>query len=234
MCIAIAMVGHILLTMSAIPSVLSHPHGALGCFMIAIIIMGLGTGGFKPNIAPLVAEQIERKQKGLWVKTLKSGERVLVDPAVTVTSVYHWFYLLINVGALAGQIGMAYAERNVGFWLAYLLPTALFALTPIVMIVARKLYVIKPPGGSVLADALKLVWFGMKGRWTLNPWRLYKNAASNDFWESVKPSNIPPEKRPDWMTMDDTWVSEVRRGFKACKLCAPSSLRPRLPSADHQ
>jgi len=40
------------------------------------------------------------------------------------------------------------------------------------------------------------------------------NAA--DFWESAKPSNIRAEDRPKWMTFDDQWVDEVKRGLKAC------------------
>jgi len=36
------------------------------------------------------------------------------------------------------------------------------------------------------------------------------------FWERVKPSNIPASERPAWMTFDDAWVDEVRRGLKAC------------------
>lgn len=35
------------------------------------------------------------------------------------------------------------------------------------------------------------------------------------FWEDVKPSHLGADK-PAWMTFDDAWVDEVRRGFKAC------------------
>lgn len=51
-----------------------------------MIVIGLGTGGIKSNVSPLIAEQYrETKMK---VKTLKSGERVIVDPAVTIQSMY--------------------------------------------------------------------------------------------------------------------------------------------------
>ena len=83
--IAITLVGHILLIFAAIPPVLDNPNGALGCFIIAIIIMGAGTGGFKSNISPLIAEQ----QTGeLHVHTEPSGERVLVDLALTIQRIY--------------------------------------------------------------------------------------------------------------------------------------------------
>lgn len=45
--------------------------------------------------------------------------------------------------------------------------------------------------------------------------RTWKNITAADFWESAKPSKIVGGK-PEWMTFDDAWVDEVRRGFKAC------------------
>jgi POT family proton-dependent oligopeptide transporter len=45
--IFIAIIGHIVLVVSAVPSVLQHPHGAYACFWVGMIIMGVGTGGFK-------------------------------------------------------------------------------------------------------------------------------------------------------------------------------------------
>ncbi|THU77855.1 PTR2-domain-containing protein [Dendrothele bispora CBS 962.96] len=42
----------------------------------------------------------------------------------------------------------------------------------------------------------------------------YKNMRADDFWESAKPSK--QQNRPGWMTFDDQWVDEVRRGIKAC------------------
>jgi len=68
--------------------------------------MGSGTGGFKPNISPLIAEQLPLTK--LAVRVTKKGERVIVDPAVTSSRVYHYFYMFINIGALVGQIGMVW------------------------------------------------------------------------------------------------------------------------------
>lgn len=43
--ILVALVGHTLLTCSAIPSMIAKPQSALGLFAVAIIVMGMGTGG---------------------------------------------------------------------------------------------------------------------------------------------------------------------------------------------
>ena len=93
---------------SAIPGVIEGK-AAIGVFSLSLVIMGIGTGGFKSNISPLIAEQYTRTK--LFVITTKSGERVIVDPSLTTASLYMWFYLFINIGALVGQISMAYAEK---------------------------------------------------------------------------------------------------------------------------
>ena len=40
--------------------------------------------------------------------------------------------------------------------------------------------------------------------------------ARSSFWERTKPSNIA--NPPEWMTFDDAWVEQVRRGLMACKV----------------
>jgi proton-dependent oligopeptide transporter, POT family len=88
----IDIIGHIILVISAIPPVIQNPPGAMAAFVIGIVTMGVGTGGFKPNINPLIVEQLPLER--MRVKTLKSGERVLIDPAVTASRVYHYFYMV--------------------------------------------------------------------------------------------------------------------------------------------
>jgi len=57
MSISVAVIGHVILVISAIPIVIVHPNIAMPCFIIGILIMGVGVGGFKANISPLIAEQ---------------------------------------------------------------------------------------------------------------------------------------------------------------------------------
>lgn len=196
-------------------------------------------GGFKACISPLVAEQY--KVTAPRVKTLKSGERVIVDPSYTtarhvfldlrfdieaivlhsITSIYMWFYLLINVGALVGQIGMTYAEKYVGFWLAYTLPTIVFFLCPIVLWIGRNRYVRSPPQGSVLSSAIHIWGQGLKGTWSWNPVKTWKAWMSPDFWERARPAAVIASHggvRPSWLTYNDVFVDEVRRGLKACQV----------------
>ncbi|KAK1221786.1 hypothetical protein PQX77_015405 [Marasmius sp. AFHP31] len=216
--VLVTLIGHILLIIAAVPGVI-EVRGAVGCFMVALIVMGFGTGMFKSNISPLIAEQYKRTK--LFIRKEKSGERVIVDPAMTIARVYMYFYWFINFGALIGQIGMVYAEKYVGFWLAFTLPTVVFLICPLVLWFGRKRYVRSPPTGSVLSKALRLWKLASKGRWSANPVATYRRLRADDFWESVKPSKLEREgRRPAWMTFDDQWVDEVNRGFKACAVFA--------------
>lgn len=79
---------------------------------------------------------------------------------------------MINVGSLIGSVAMVYAEKYVGFWLAFTLPTIMFALCPLVLFVCRKYYDVTPPTGSVAAKAFKLWGFALQGRWSWNPVKL--------------------------------------------------------------
>ncbi|KAF9004369.1 POT family-domain-containing protein [Cyathus striatus] len=209
--VAIALVGHIILIVSALPGVIEHT-SAVGAFAVALIVTGFGTGLFKANISPLVAEQYRRTK--LFVVTTSSGERVIVDPSLTVSRVYMYFYLFINIGALVGQIGMTYSEKFVGFWLAYTLPTVVFLLCPFIMWFGRNRYVRSPPTGYVLATAIRLWRFAARGRWSWNPVKCIRQLTADDFWENAKPSK--QVEKPRWMTFDDNWVDELNRGLKAC------------------
>lgn len=78
----------------------------------------------------------------------------------------------------------------------------------------KKHYKLAPPTGSVMGKAFKLIRFGIKS----SP---RKNTFKDDgFWERIKPSVLRRNNQPvpDWMTFDDAWVDEVKRGILACKV----------------
>lgn len=182
--IGCALVGHSILVISTIPPVIARNNASVGIFVVGLIIMGVGTGGFKyvfflvenlgaeltrnrSNISPLIAEQY--KAGDPYISHDKKGRRIIVDPAATISRIYHYFYLMINVGALAGQLSMVYAEKYVGFWLSFVLPTFLFCLCPMVLFLCRNLYVRRPPQGSIYGKAFKVWRLSMKGRFSINP-----------------------------------------------------------------
>ena len=140
--------GHVILTGSASPSALQHPHGSLAGLVVAIFVMGIGAGSIKANVSPLMAEQYAGK---LRKQVLKSGETVIISPALTYQRIYMYFYAAINFGA-AAAISASFLARDQGYWVAFLVPTIIFAIIPIVLVFGKKLYVNTPPRGSVLLE----------------------------------------------------------------------------------
>lgn len=70
--VIIAELGHAIVVGSAAPKLLDKPTASLAVFMIGLIVFGLGTGTFKPNISPLITEQIP--QDAPRVEVDKKGE----------------------------------------------------------------------------------------------------------------------------------------------------------------
>ncbi|KAF2160609.1 hypothetical protein M409DRAFT_70348 [Zasmidium cellare ATCC 36951] len=168
---------------------------ALPGLVVAMVVIGLGTGGIKANVSPLIAEQYRNTKA--FVRTLKTGEKVLVDPAVTVQRIYMIFYMCINFGSLSSLITTT-MELHVGFWAAYGLCLATFIVGFVTLVAGKKKYVLKPPKGSVLPHAARICWIGSKKR----------------NLDAAKPEYMDKAEVP-W---DSTFVEEVRQALVACKV----------------
>jgi POT family proton-dependent oligopeptide transporter len=83
--IAFSILGHIFLIISAVPVVLTSGK-AIAPFIIGLILLGFGTGAFKANISPLIAEQYRATKLRVIVE--KSGERVIMDPNITLSRIF--------------------------------------------------------------------------------------------------------------------------------------------------
>jgi dipeptide/tripeptide permease len=115
-------VSHIIQVFGALPSVLTKGHG-LAPFLVSLFLLALGAGIFKPNILPTVLDQYANQKP--YTKVLKNGEKVIVDPEMTIQRISLWFYWSVNIGAFFG-VATSYSARLVGFWLAFLLPGTSF------------------------------------------------------------------------------------------------------------
>lgn len=140
----------------------------------------------------------------------------LVAHLVLSTDLYHTdFYAAVNLGSI-GAISASFLARDNGYWAAYLVPTCIFALVPIVMALGKKYYVLTPPRGSVLLDTIRVIRYATRGKWSLNPVATYRRLKAPDFWNNAMPSNFTAENRPKKMLWDDDFVLEVSRTIKAC------------------
>ncbi|PPR08189.1 hypothetical protein CVT24_001572 [Panaeolus cyanescens] len=208
----VCLAGHIILVGSASPKSLENPDTAMGLLILSIVIMGLGAGSIKANVSPMIAEQYTGK---LRKETLPSGEVVIKSPAVTIQSIYLWFYAAINLGA-CGAISASFLARDNGFWVAWLVPTAIFVIVPAVLVVGRKHYIKTPPRGSILLETVRVITRALAPAWSANPVTTLRNIRAPGFWDPAKPSFYAKDQVPASITWDDQFVGEVARTCNAC------------------
>ncbi|CAG8490153.1 13483_t:CDS:2 [Racocetra fulgida] len=198
----IYMVGLVVLTVTAIPQAIAAGVTLPG-LIIAMVIIGLGTGGIKCNVAPLAGEQNTLTKP--YVKVLANGDKVVVDPELTTQSIFHWFYLAINIGALSPVI-TTNVEKYHSYWLAYLIPLIMFIFAILVLIIGKNQLVKKTPNGSAL----------------LNCFRVLRVAYSHDrSLENAKPSNMSDDaKAKERVTWDDDFVDQDQYNTTVCNIYA--------------
>ncbi|KAJ7155693.1 peptide/h+ symporter protein [Mycena filopes] len=210
----VILLGHIILVGSATPSSLEHPKTAMGLLILAIFVMAVGAGSIKSSVAPMIAEQYQGK---LRKETLPSGETVVISPGITIQSIYLYFYMAINFGSTAA-ISASFLARDHGYWAAFLLPTAIFTLVPIVLYVGRNQYIKTPPRGSIVLETFRVIGVCLSARISWNPVRLVRDLKKPGFWDPAKPSSYKGGELPAKITWDEEFVGEVHRTLSACKV----------------
>ncbi|KAJ2716692.1 peptide transporter ptr2 [Coemansia spiralis] len=211
----IYLVGDLVLTLTSIPASI-RSGGAFPGLVISMIIIGLGTGGIKSNVSPMVADQYQRTR--LFVRRQKNGKEVLVDRGMTVQSIFAWFYWAINVGSLS-SIATTELEHNVDFWPAFLLPTLMFVVCIGVFWAGRSKYICIPPNGSIVVEATRCLAAGAKlARASKKSGIVLTDAdGKRSSWlEYAKPSNMV--EVPPGVTWSDRFVDKLRSALKACKV----------------
>lgn len=193
------MTGCLVLLLTSLPVAIEHG-ASLGGLVTAMVIIGLGTGGIKANVSPLIAEQYTVTKP--YVRTLKkNGNRVIVDPTTTVQSIFMIFYVCINVGSLS-SIATTEMELHIGFWAAFLLPLCFFSIAIATLVVGRQRYVKRPPTGSIIPDCFKVLVIGVKSGFKL---------------DCAKPS-VRAQQNQKAVPWSDMFVDEVKRALVACKV----------------
>jgi POT family proton-dependent oligopeptide transporter len=62
---------------------------ALPGLLTAMVFIGLGGGGIKANVSTLIAEQYTQTKP--FIRITKSGQKVIVDPPLTITRIFSIF-----------------------------------------------------------------------------------------------------------------------------------------------
>ncbi|OJJ41505.1 hypothetical protein ASPWEDRAFT_48069 [Aspergillus wentii DTO 134E9] len=184
----IMVLGSLILFLTSLEPSLDHGAGMPG-LMVSLVLIGIGTGCITSNVNPLIAEQYtERRER---VKMLDSGEMVVVDPHMTLTTMYGRYFLIINVGALS-VIPASWLELKVAFWASFLLSLCFWTLPILALVIGRNRYVVHQPRESPLVKASKV---------------LYLRVRHGSF-DSVKALGA----------CDQGFVEELKRALVACRV----------------
>ncbi|KXJ87923.1 POT family protein [Microdochium bolleyi] len=202
--VPIYVIGMVILVATSTPMSITSG-AAMGGLIATMILVGLGTGGLKSCIAPLSAEQ--NTSFTSYIKTLKSGERVIVDSQLTNASIFMWYYWAANVGSLSSLITTS-VEKAHSFWVAYLIPLVVFLMSLGFFLAFSKKMTTSPPQGSAVVDAVRTTAIAIRER----------------GFDNAKPSALTARGRLGEHTFarsneryTDTYVSDIRSGVGACK-----------------
>jgi POT family proton-dependent oligopeptide transporter len=191
--------GLVILLFTSLPSSIENG-AALGGLAAAMTVIGLGTGGIKSNVSPLVAEQMTETR--MKIKTTKGGERVIQDPNITFQRIYMIFYVCINIGSLS-LVATVFMEKYTGYWTVNLLGLLVFLIGFGILLLGKKQYVTRPPQGSVLPHAFKAMWIGLLNGRTM---------------EAARPSYQAAHGQKYSTPWNETFVDELSRALAACRV----------------
>jgi len=113
------------------------------------------------------------------------------------------FYFCINLGSLS-LLATPYMERDVGFWSAFLLCLCVFLVGTLTLVLGRKVYIVRPPQGSIITDCFSCIWMMIKSR-------------NMDAPKPTYQAGLGKEVTKKW---DDHFVEEVKRALVGCKVFA--------------
>lgn len=145
----------------------------LAVFFGALYTLAIGTGGTKPNISTMGADQFDDfdpKEKSLKL------------------SFFNWWVFSIFFGTLFANTILVYIQDNVGWTLGYALPTLGLAVSISIFLAGSPFYRHKLPTGSPFTKMARVIVAALK-KWSLplptDPTQLYE-LDSEEYAKNVK------------------------------------------------
>lgn len=198
MSVVLYCVGCTTLTISSHPVFLSRCWGLPG-LIVSMIFIGLGGGGFKAIMVPFIADQYTEAEPRQ--KTLKSGERVVIEYQLTLQYIYNLYFWVGNIGSLS-WFATVFLEKQYGFAGAYGLALGFMVIALFMLIFGKSWYIRIPHKDNVLPQAYKVLIC----------------AARNGFnLERAKPS-YQQEHQQKMVPWTANLVDELTRGLRACRV----------------
>ncbi|KAH7843973.1 hypothetical protein Vadar_023020 [Vaccinium darrowii] len=171
---AIYLSGMALLTLSVSVPGLKPPHCSdptnckkastvqLAVFYGALYTLAVGTGGTKPNISTIGADQFDEFEPKEKAHKL---------------SFFNWWMFSIFFGTLFANTVLVYIQDNVGWTLGYGLPTVGLAVSILVFLVGTPVYRHKVPSGSPFTRMARVIVAALR------KWRVPVPTDPKEFYE---------------------------------------------------
>ncbi|OAY85912.1 Protein NRT1/ PTR FAMILY 5.2 [Ananas comosus] len=170
----------------------------VGIFYLSLYIIAVGTGGTKPNISTMGADQFddfdpkERKQK---------------------LSFFNWWMFSIFFGTLFANTLIIYVQDDVGWGIGYGIPTAGLLISILVFLVGTPFYRHKIPTGSPFTVIARVLVAAIR------KWRAMLPNDSKELYELSLEEFLDKaamKSGPDtpWMLCPVTQVEETKRMMK--------------------
>ncbi|KAL5561969.1 hypothetical protein UlMin_031716 [Ulmus minor] len=121
----------------------------IGIFYCALYIIAVGTGGTKPNISTMGADQFDDFEPKERTQKL---------------SFFNWWMFSIFFGTLFSNTFLVYIQDNVGWALGYGLPTLGLAVSILVFLLGTPFYRHKLPSGSPLTKIAMVLVAALRKR----------------------------------------------------------------------
>lgn len=189
----IYLLGTLILFITSLPPLLNYGAGLPG-LIVALTFTSIGLGAIKASMPPYVAEQCSNIEDG--VKTLPSGETVIISKQATIEYVFNLYYWTNNMGTLA-RIAATFIEKDVAFWAAFLIGLCSLSLGLLTLLMNKRRLI------EVERQASALVW-AAKALKMIVLKRLKINIAGRE--------SIP------W---SEEYVQQLKSGLKVCHVFLP-------------
>ncbi|KAL2321079.1 hypothetical protein Fmac_030048 [Flemingia macrophylla] len=181
-------------------------------FLLINVIILAGTGGTKPNISTMGADQFDEFEP-------KERSQKL--------SFYNWWVFNILIGTISAQTLLVYIQDRVGFGLGYGIPTIGLALSILVFLLGTPLYRHRLPSGSPLTRMVQVLVAAMR------KWKIKVPDNLNELHEMSMEENYASKGRSricqtsPWMLCTVTQVEETKKMMKMIPIlittCIPST-----------
>ncbi|KAG8088041.1 hypothetical protein GUJ93_ZPchr0010g11071 [Zizania palustris] len=140
-------VGMLTLTVSAslrLPLHASYYNGDVRrvVFYTGLYLVALGSGGIKPCISTLGADQFDSTD---------------LTEGATKASFFNWYYFLINMGSLLSATVIVWVQENVGWGVGFAIATVCMVLGLAMFVAGRRVYRYKKLGGSPLTRVCQVL-----------------------------------------------------------------------------